>query len=68
MLAKVHQYLAAGAQAVWVFYPNLKLVEVHDGYGIREIASPASLEEEKLFPGLRFVLPLAEIFDEDRMK
>lgn len=68
MRAKVHQYLAAGAQAVWVFYPNLKLAEVHDAHGIREIAAPASLEEERLFPGLQFVLPLTEVFDEDRMK
>lgn len=36
MLKKVHQYLNAGCQAVWVFYPNLKVVEVHDSGGTRE--------------------------------
>lgn len=68
MATKVHQYLAAGAHAVWVFYPNLKLAEIHDARGTREIAAPADLVEEALFPGLRFTLSLADVFDEDRMK
>lgn len=68
MLTKVHQYLDAGCQAVWVFYPNLKLVEVHDLQGIREIAAPASVQEDRLFAGHAYLLPLSPIFEEDILK
>jgi len=68
MLTKVHQYLEAGCQAVWLFYPKLKVVEIHDGAGIREITAPALLEEGKLFTGHKYALPLAHVFDEDLMK
>ena len=68
MLTKVHQYLYAGCQAVWVFYPNLKVVQVHDSLGTREIAAPASLHEEKLFGDTLYSLPLTPIFDEDITK
>ena len=64
MLAKIHQYLDAGCQAVWVFYPKLKVVEVHDTNGIREVVSPAALDEEKLLGGHKYSLPLATIFDD----
>jgi Uma2 family endonuclease len=68
MLTKVHQYLDAGCQAVWVFYPNLKLVAIHDQHGTREITAPASLHEETVFAGLSYALPLSPIFDEDLTK
>jgi Uma2 family endonuclease len=68
MMKTVHQYLDTGCQAVWIFYPNLKLVEIHDANGIREVAAPASLQEDKLFRGHLFSLPLASIFDEDITK
>jgi Uma2 family endonuclease len=68
MLKKVHQYLDARCQAVWVFYPNLKLVEIYDTNGIREVAAPNSLQEEKLFGGNLFSLPLASVLDEDITK
>lgn len=68
MLKKVHQYLEAGCQAVWVFYPNLKLVEVHDSGGIREAAAPANLDEERLFPGYSYSLPLGLVFEDDIRK
>jgi Uma2 family endonuclease len=68
MLTKVHQYLAAGSQAVWVFYPNLKLAEIHDAQGVREITAPAALEAATLFPGLRYALALADMFNEDKLK
>ena len=67
-LTKVHQYLGAGCRAVWVFYPNLKVVQVHDSLGTREIAAPASLHEEQLFGDKPYSLPLAPIFDEDITK
>jgi Uma2 family endonuclease len=68
MLTKVHQYLDAGCQAVWIFHPKLKVVEIHDAHGTREVAAPASLEEKTLFTGYHYSLPLADIFDEDLTK
>jgi Uma2 family endonuclease len=68
LLTKVHQYLEAGCQAVWLFYPALKLVEIHDAQGTREIAAPASLQEEKLFGERPYSLPLAAIFEDDITK
>jgi len=68
MLAKIHQYLDIGCHAVWVFYPNLKVVEVHDLQGIREVAAPAALQEEMLFDGHAYLLPLSPIFEDDITK
>lgn len=62
---KVRQYLAAGSQAVWVIYPVLRLVEMHDAAGSRDICEPHSISEDKLFPGLTFTLSLAAIFDDE---
>jgi len=68
MLKKVHQYLDAGCKAVWVFYPNLKVVEVYDASGIREVAPPKDLREGNLFPGHAYSLPLDAVFDDDIRK
>ena len=68
MLTKVHQYLDAGAKAVWVFYPNLKVVQIHDRQGTHEIAAPASLEDKTVFRGQSYTLPMTPIFDEDITK
>jgi Uma2 family endonuclease len=68
MLTKVHQYLEAGCRAVWVVYPSLKVVEIHDSRGTREIAAPASLQEAELFGGHAYLLPLSPIFEEDVTK
>jgi len=62
---KVGQYLSAGAKAVWVTYPPLRLVEIHTSSGIREIKEPGSLTEEKLFGGHTFSLPLETLFSND---
>ena len=65
---KVHQYLSAGSQAVWLVYPALQLVEIHDfhkdvkGGHVREVREPDAIEESKLFGGVRFSLPLRAIF------
>ena len=64
MLTKIHQYLDAGCQAVWVFYPKLKVVEIHDANGIREVGAPSSLEEERLFGGHKYSLSLTSVFDD----
>jgi Uma2 family endonuclease len=61
---KVRQYLAARCQAVWLIYPALRLVEVHDRDGARRIAEPESLQESKLFSGHNFSLSLAALFDD----
>ncbi|MBZ5522661.1 MAG: Uma2 family endonuclease [Acidobacteriia bacterium] len=64
-LKKVHQYMAAGCQSVWLAYPALRLIEIHDAAGVREIAEPQSLIEERLFPGLKFSLLLTALFDDN---
>jgi len=64
-LKKVRQYVAGGAGAVWLVYPSLHLVEVHDPSGIRVISEPASLIEERLFAGLSFHSLLTDLFAED---
>ncbi|HEV3038317.1 MAG TPA: Uma2 family endonuclease [Candidatus Angelobacter sp.] len=68
MLTKIHQYLDAGCQAVWVFYPKLKTVEIHDVRGTREVRAPSLLEEDTIFAGHSYSLPLSAIFEEDITK
>jgi len=68
MLTEIHEYLNPGCQAVWIFYPKQKVVEIHGVDGIRKVTAPASLEEEKLFAGYKYLLPLALVFDEDITK
>jgi Uma2 family endonuclease len=64
-LKKVRQYLAGGSQAVWLVYPNLRLIETHDVAGIRVIAEPESLVEVRLFPNQSFGVSLVELFSEN---
>ncbi len=65
---KVHQYLSAGSQSVWLVYPALQLVEIHDsckdvkGGRVREVREPDAIEESKLFHGVSFSLSLGTIF------
>lgn len=65
-MKKVRQYLAGGSQAVWVVYPALRLVEVHDSAGIRVLVEPDSIHEQRLFPGFTFSLSLTALFAEDK--
>lgn len=65
-MKKVRQYLASGSQAVWVVYPALRLVEIHDSAGIRVTTEPDSIHEQKLFPGFTFSLSLTVLFAEDQ--
>jgi len=64
-LKKVRQYLAAGSHAVWLVYPALKIIEIHDREGIRGVTEEDSFDETRLFPGLTFSLSLAALFDEN---
>lgn len=63
ILLKVHQLLEAGSSSVWVFYPGLVLVVIHDTQGTREVQG--TLQESALFGGRTFSLSLVEIFGQD---
>jgi Uma2 family endonuclease len=59
---KVDQYLAAGTQAVWVLYPNVK--EVHTrrlGGTTATLTETDLLEAPDLFPG--FSVPVRDLFE-----
>jgi Uma2 family endonuclease len=62
---KVRQYLVAGSRTVWLVYPALRLVEIHDAAGVRDVTAPESLTDERLFAGRRFSLSLTDLFDEN---
>src|SRR5438270_11068710 len=53
---KVRQYLEAGSQAVWLVYPALRLIEVHDAANPDRITEPDSLPESYKINGFRFSL------------
>ena len=64
LLVKVSQYLEAGAQAVWLMYPNKRLAYRYapgqPAPEVRTAAAGGQFEEPELLPG--FSLPLAEVF------
>jgi Uma2 family endonuclease len=64
LLLKASQYLAAGAKAVWLFYPNTRLAYRYlPGKlepEVRSAAAGHAFEEPELLPG--FSLPLDQIF------
>ena len=47
---KVRQYLAAGCQAVWLVYPALRLVEMHDATGAGASPSRNPFRIRKFLP------------------
>ena len=57
---KIHQYLDAGSELVWVVYPALKAASVHSHTGTYELTQ-GFLNAKSLLPG--FTLSLAEIFE-----
>ncbi|HEY2915240.1 MAG TPA: Uma2 family endonuclease [Candidatus Angelobacter sp.] len=61
---KVRQYLAGGCQAVWLVYPALRLVEIHDATGARRISEPEFIKDSKIFAGFTFSLSLTALFDD----
>lgn len=65
---KVRQYLAAGCRAVWLIYPSLRLVEIHDASAVRSLTEQESLDEDKPFAGHKFSLSLAVLFETDLQK
>jgi Uma2 family endonuclease len=64
LLLKVSQYLAAGAKAVWLLYPNTRLAYRYLSGKlepeVRSAAAGHAFEEPELLPG--FSLPLEQIF------
>jgi len=65
LLLKVSQYLAAGTQAVWLFYPNTRQAYRYSAGKLEPEVRSAQLghafEEPGLLPGLS--IPLEEIFE-----
>lgn len=61
MAKKTQQYLRTGSTAVWIFYPKLRMVEVHSTFGVSRVREPEMLTEATLLPG--FSLSLAYVFD-----
>jgi Uma2 family endonuclease len=58
---KVCQYLAAGAQTVWVVYPATREVHVFEADGsVRRLTAEGNLESPHLLPG--FSHPIADFF------
>jgi len=60
--AKIKLYLDHGAKAVWVAYPKLRIIEVHDGSGVRELSGERLLETPGVLPG--FSVPASAFFRE----
>ena len=65
LLLKVSQYLAAGAKAVWLFYPNTRLAyRYFPGKlepEVRSADAGHAFEEPELLPG--FSIPVAQVFE-----
>jgi Uma2 family endonuclease len=64
-LKKVRQYLAAGTQSVWLIYPKLKVIEIHERDGIRRVAEQEDFRETRLCPDIEFSLSLTALFDDN---
>jgi len=59
---KIEQYISAGSKAVWIVYPTMRLIEIHESRKIRKVSAPHSLNETELFSGLKFSMSLLDIF------
>ena len=58
--AKIKLYLRLGTTAVWVAYPELRIVHVYDAAGMHELSGDQPLEIRALLPG--FSVPVAAFF------
>jgi Uma2 family endonuclease len=60
--ALIDEYMAAGAQAVWIVYPLFETVEVHRPNGTASVLRSAdTLDGEDVLPS--FSLPVAALFE-----
>jgi Uma2 family endonuclease len=58
---KVDQYLAAGAQEVWVVYPGVREVHVFRQGGVASVLGPGDTLKTDLLPG--FGVPIGQLFE-----
>jgi len=58
--AKVQLYLQHGAKAVWVAYPELRMIQVYASEGVRELTGDEPLEAPGILPGFR--VPASVLF------
>ena len=62
--ARVRQYFQAGAQAVWLIYPNLEVFHIYDSFTqIRVLTRDDILDGGDIIPG--FQIPLSSLFEEE---
>ena len=59
--AKIRLYLEHGTKAVWVAYPELRILHIYDAKGVRELAGKELLEAPEILPG--FSVPVAAFFE-----
>ena len=59
--AKIKLYLGHGARAVWVAYPELRIIHVCDATGVRELSDDQCLDAPTLLPG--FSVPASTLFE-----
>lgn len=64
-LKKTRQYLAGGSHSVWLVYPLLRVVEIHDAIGIRVLRESEPIREERLFGNHIFSFSLSYLFSDD---
>jgi Uma2 family endonuclease len=57
---KIHQYLSAGAKAVWVIYPKTRSVHLYQHGVSRVLTEKDVLDAPELFPG--WSMPVSELF------
>jgi Uma2 family endonuclease len=50
---KIQEYLDAGSQAVWAFYPKVRVIAVYDQAGVKELRADQVLEAPEILPGFR---------------
>jgi hypothetical protein len=43
----------------------LRLVEIHDKTGMREVAEPGTINEQKIFAGVELSVSLAALFEDN---
>lgn len=65
-LKKVGQYLAAATEAVWLIYPKLRVVDIHEREGVRRVAERDAFRESRLFSNIEFSLSLTALFGDNR--
>ena len=58
---KIELYLEHDVRAVWVAYPELRLVFVHTPAAVRQLSGGQTLEQQDLLPG--FSAPVSAFFE-----